>query len=197
MLNIRKWHKIAGIILILPMIVWSITGAIFFIKPGYGDAYAQLKVKSYTNTVTQQQLKQGWDKVTLIHTVLGSHLLVSDNGKSLHLDAKTLEQWPKPDIATQHRLVTDAITQNKSRYGDIVDVKDGQFVTSTGVEISLNWQNLSLYQKGLDTKRINFIYQLHYLQWTGNKTLDQVLGMFGLILLVTLTLLGTRLLFRK
>ena len=44
---IRKLHRIAGIVMLLPLIGWAVTGAVFFLKPGYAGAYETLPVKSY------------------------------------------------------------------------------------------------------------------------------------------------------
>jgi hypothetical protein len=60
------------------------------------------------------------------------------------------------------------------------------------VKVTLNWNNLKLSQTGQDTQLINLLYQVHYLQWTPYKELNQVLGIFGLILLISLTVLGVR-----
>jgi hypothetical protein len=71
------------------------------------------------------------------------------------------------------------------------------FETDTGVQIQLDWASLSLSQQGKDTELINNLYKAHYLQWTGQKTLDQVLGVIGLILLMLTTVVGIRLLIRR
>ena len=43
----RNIHKVIGLILVLPMIGWTFTGLIFFLKPGYEGAYEQLALKTY------------------------------------------------------------------------------------------------------------------------------------------------------
>jgi hypothetical protein len=43
----KRIHRIIGLLLVLPVIGWTITGVIFFIKPGYQAAYDQLVVKTY------------------------------------------------------------------------------------------------------------------------------------------------------
>jgi hypothetical protein len=61
----------------------------------------------------------------------------------------------------------------------------------------LDWKRLSLQQHGRDTDRIDRLYKIHYLQWTGEKTVDRILGLAGLVLLLVLTGLGARLAFRR
>jgi hypothetical protein len=41
------------------------------------------------------------------------------------------------------------------------------------------------------------LYRIHYLQWTGIKSVDQVLGVVGILLIVALSLLGARLFFAR
>ena len=65
--------------------------------------------------------------------------------------------------------------------------------TDTGVEVTLDWNRVSLQQRGRDTDRIDRLYKVHYLQWTGVKSIDRVLGFVGLSLVLGLTVLGVRL----
>ena len=49
----------------------------------------------------------------------------------------------------------------------------------------------------LRTDRIDLLYRIHYLQWTGIKKLDNVLGMLGIALVIVLTTLGAWLAFKR
>jgi hypothetical protein len=49
---------------------------------------------------------------------------------------------------------------------------------------------MSLQQKGRDTDRIDRLYRIHYLQWTGVKSIDRVVGFVGDCLALVLTSLG-------
>lgn len=69
--------------------------------------------------------------------------------------------------------------------------------TDTGVRATFDWNRLSLSQRGRDTDRIDALYRVHYLQWTGVVWLDKVLGGLGLVLVVALSAFGMRLLFRR
>lgn len=92
--------------------------------------------------------------------------------------------------------MTDAISVNPQRYGRIVQVAGLTALTDTNVEIKLDWTRLTLQQSGRDTRRIDLLYRIHYLQWTGIKSLDNVLGLLGLTLVLALTVLGARLAIR-
>ncbi|ARD44488.1 hypothetical protein A3Q33_09315 [Colwellia sp. PAMC 21821] len=175
------------------MVGWTLTGLVFFIKPGYQGAYEQLSVKKYplgqSLTITPQE---NWQEIKLVQTVLGQHLLVKANNKSEHLDPVSMLVKPEPTTLEFTTLLNDAFASNKVRYGEIVSTNGLSAHTSTGVDVALNWKSLRLSQTGQDTQLINLLYQIHYLQWTPFKALNQVLGIVGLVLLISLTFLGVR-----
>ncbi len=61
--------------------------------------------------------------------------------------------------------------------------------------VTLDWDSLSLYQSGRDTRMINLLYEIHYLRWTGIKAVDRVVGMLGLLLILLAAISGARLAF--
>lgn len=180
------------------MIGWTLTGIIFFIKPGYGDAYKQLAVKTYpiekSITIAPQS---DWQEIRLVQTILGKHILVKVNGSVQHLDANSFMPTQLPSEDALKTLIDDAISHNRTRYGKVLSYSDGLAQTTTGVEVTLDWQSLRLSQKGGDTQLINTLYKIHYLQWTSNSVLNQILGIAGLILLFSLTVLGIRLTIKR
>jgi hypothetical protein len=183
--------------MLLPFIGWAITGAIFFIKPGYGAAYEAIAVKSYPlESVVTLPSNPAWLEVRFLKTVLGEHLLVRTSSGWKHLDPKTLDERPAPAEPELRVLMTDAFTANPERYGHIVSVDATSVITDTGARVTLNWTRLALSQRGRDTDRIDGIYKIHYLQWTGNEGVDKVLGAVGLVLILVLSALGVSLLVR-
>ena len=94
-------------------------------------------------------------------------------------------------------LVTDALSANPSRYGRVASIEGNNITTDTGVHVALDWNRLSLAQRGKDTNRIDTIYKIHYLQWTGIESADKVLGALGILLTLALSVLGARLLLGK
>ena len=190
----RRIHRLIGLILVLPMLGWTITGLIFFIKPGYKDAYEQLAVKTYPlDRPFTVNPNNNWEEVRLIKTILGYHLLVKANGQVKHLDPVSLKVKSNPTQSQYKTLVEDAFSNNIERYGDVVSIDGSSAQTSTGVYVTLDWSSLRLSQKGNDTKLINLFYKVHYLQWSPYKGVNQVLGIMGLLLLITLTMFGVRL----
>lgn len=185
--------------MLLPLIAWAITGVFFFIKPGYSEAYEQLAIKTYPSitSFTIPNTSQ-WSEIKIIHSILGEHLLVkNEENKWSHLDRTTMQTIEMPSALQVEALIKDAIKHNTERYGNVVSLDGLTVLTSTQIEITLNWPQMSLYQQGPDTEFIDTMYQIHYLKWTGIKAVDNVLGVVGLALVIILALLGTILSFKR
>ncbi len=195
----RRLHRIVGLILVLPMLGWAATGLVFFLKPGYGPAFASLAVRTYPLDAMQLTVPDSsWREVRQLRTVLGLHLLVRDSTGWRQVDPETGAPRPAPDKGELRRLILDALASDSARYGTITEVESGTKVrTSTGADVVLNWDRLSFYQEGRDTRLINALYRVHYLQWTGIEQLDRVLGLLGLACITVLAGLGVWLAIRK
>lgn len=184
--------------MLAPFMAWAITGAIFFIKPGYGGAYEALAVKTYPiDAAVTLPSNPAWLEARYLKTALGEHLLVRTASGWKHLDAKTLDERPAPDESALRALLADAFTANPARYGHVARVDGLEVTTDTGVHVTLNWPRLALAQRGPDTDRIDGIYKIHYLQWTGIAAVDKILGGVGLALILVLSGLGVGLLLRS
>lgn len=194
----RRIHRFLGWCLILPFFVWAFTGLVFFIKPGYQAAFSYLTVKTYPISNAVQLIPQPeWQEIKLLQTVLGPHLMVKQSDRWQQLNLTDFTVRPQPSADELQRLIKDAMSVDSKRYGEQLLKTEQGFVTDTGVQIQLDWASLSLSQQGKDTELINNLYKAHYLQWTGQKTIDQVLGVIGLVLLMLTTVVGVRLLIRR
>ena len=194
---IRKLHRLIGIVLLLPFFAWAITGLIFFIKPGYTAAYEILNVKTYPLEHEVSVASQpGWREFRYLRTILGDHLLVRLDSGWKQLDPVT-RQPRAPSEADVRALLKDAFTTNPQRYGEVATITDDTIKTTTGIDVSLDWNRLSLQQKGKDTDRIDLLYKIHYLQWTGIKNVDRIVGLVGIALVLVLTTLGAWLAFKR
>ena len=193
----RKQHRLLGGILLLPFIAWSLTGVFFLVRPAYEQAYSVLSPKTYSADQINISAQPEWQEVRLLKTVLGLHLLVKQEGGWQQLDPDSLEVRATPVEADLVSFVKDAISQDTLRYGELLPGESDPFRTSTGVTIAVNWDSLSLYQQGLDTRWIDRIYRIHYLQWTGIAFLDTILGVAGLLLLLLITATGSAMLLRR
>ncbi len=197
-MQLRKAHRIIGIILLIPFFAWAITGLIFFIKPGYAAAYEILVPKTYPLVdQTPINVQTNWLEFRSLRTVLGNHLLVRTADGWTNLDPVTLQPRPTPTEGEIRTLLKDAFSSNSTRYGEIISISGNTAKTNTGVEVSLDWNRMSLQQKGTDTDRIDLLYKIHYLQWTGQKSIDRMLGLVGIALVLVLTTLGALLAFKR
>lgn len=194
---IKRLHKILGLVMLVPLLLWAITGFIFLTKPGYGDAYKQLQPKLYPINQTININASAWTEVKIYRTVLGEHLLVNDQGEWRHLRHTDLHEQAFPSEQKISLLINDAISKNKDRYGNIHRIEGQKIYTDTGVVITLDWPTLSLKQEGKDTRLINMLYKIHYLQWLDSPSLNQLLGFTGLALLILLSAMGLTLLLKR
>lgn len=189
----KRIHRIIGLLLVLPVIAWTFTGIIFFIKPGYQAAYDQLAIKTYPldKSFVIQESKE-WTEVRLLKTILGYHLLVKTDNGFQHLDPISFQPKNIPIGLKLTSLFNDAFSNKSERYGHVISSDGFKVTTSRGIEVSLNWERLTFRQEGEDTKLINTLYKIHYLQWTPYKGINQYMGIIGLILLMTLTIFGLK-----
>ncbi len=192
----RPLHRVTGLVLLLPLFGWAATGFVFFLKPGYAGAYAQLAVRTHPLT-TPITIDPSWHEVRYFRTVLGDHLLARNASGWAHLDPATGAARAEPSESEFRGLLADAFTADPVRYGRVASVDGLTARTDTGVDVTLDWRRVTLQQAGADTARIEALYRVHYLQWTGVKSLDKVIGFTGLVLLVVLAVLGARLAFRR
>jgi hypothetical protein len=197
-MKVRTLHRLIGVILLLPFFAWAVTGFIFFLKPGYTGAYEILSLKTYPlDHAVSINPKSEWLEYRYFRTILGDHLLARTGNGWQHLNPTNGLPRVRPTQSEIELLLKDAFTANPLRYGDISSVSDNSAKTNTGVEVTIDWANLSLNQRGKDTDRIDLLYRVHYLQWTGVKSLDKVLGLLGLTLVMMLSVLGAALAFRR
>jgi hypothetical protein len=138
-----------------------------------------------------------WKEIRYVRTILGDHLLVRTNNGSLHLDPRTKQPRNNPSDAELREFLNDAFSANSGRYGEVKIINGNDVTTSNGIQVTLDWTRLSLQQHGPDTARIDWLYRIHYLQWTGFKSVDRVLGFVGLSLVLVLTSLGGILFFKR
>jgi hypothetical protein len=182
--------------MLVPFFTWAITGLFFFIKPGYAGAYETLQAKTYPlDGEILVKPDSEWLEFRYLKTVLGTHLLAKTSGGWRHLDAATRSPKSSPDDEETRALVQDAMSANPQRYGNIISIAENKITTDTGVQITLDWNRLSLSQRGPDTDRIDLLYRIHYLQWTGLPALDRAIGFAGIALILILSALGLRLFF--
>ena len=177
--------------MLIPLFAWASTGVIFVTKPGYAGAYEQLAVKTYPFEASLNLSPvEDWQEVRWLRSILGVHLLIKESGAYRQYLPDTLLPAEQPSESQVKALLADAMTMNEERYGHIERVDGLTAYTSTGVTIELNWDELSLSQRGFDRSVIETLYRIHYLQWTKWESVNLFLGVAGLLLLTVLTTLG-------
>jgi uncharacterized iron-regulated membrane protein len=197
-MRLRKLHRAIGLVMVLPLFCWAATGLVFFLKPGYGAAYELLQLKTYPlEQPVVIRPEASWQEFRVLKTILGTHLLVRSERGWQQRDPANFLPRGLPDDKSIQRLVADALAANPGRYGKIITVAGSTVTTSTGVDITLDWNQLSLQQQGRDTAWLDRLYRIHYLQWTGHPSLDRPLGLAGLASLVALAVAGAVLAFRR
>ena len=183
--------------MLAPLLAWALTGIFFLIKPGYGNAYEQLSVRTYPlDDSVQVNPQANWRELRALKTILGDHLLVVTQTDVLHLNLGDLKVKPKPGSEDLKRLLEDAISANAERYGKIIEVREAVATTSTGVELRLDWNTMTVRQRGKDTRMIDLLYKIHYLQWSSINLVDTMLGILGIALLLVLTVFGALMSFK-
>lgn len=194
----RTLHRVLGVILLLPFFGWALTGLVFFIKPGYEGAYEILSPKTYPlDRAVTINPDPSWLEFRCFKTVLGEHLIVRTNAGWSHLNPADGQPKVKPSEDEIRTLLKDAFSANPGRYGSVSRISGDTASTDTGVEVTVDWNRLSLQQRGRDTDRIDLLYKVHYLQWTGVKALDKVVGIVGILMVLALTVLGAQLAIRR
>lgn len=190
-MTVHSTHRILGLVMLVPMILWSVTGFIFITKPGYDGAYERISPQQYPlGEGLTLNVEATWKDVQIKRSILGLHLLVNNENGWHQLDPNTFKPRAFPSKTEFTKLVNDAIKGNVERYGNIASIQNNTVTTDSGVVITLDWSTLTLSQKGDDTRLISQLYKIHYLQWFDVKSIDKVWGSLGLVGLVVLTILG-------
>ena len=199
---LNKIHAYLGLVLVLPLFVWAVTGLVFLIKPGYDNAFETLSIakSSYVNPI-QLRPHAHWQKLSFVQSNLGAHLLVTTSqGQNLHLHPSTLLPFPLPNEHQLSQLYTAATQHNRSRYGEFKSFETNetqiQILTTTGIELLLDWSTLRLTQRGKDTQLIDRLYRMHYLQWSPNIKMNMAIAFLAIVGLLIMCFVGLRLLIR-
>ena len=200
----RRVHRWLAIVLVIPLVIWSITGLLFHLKPGWSRAYDQLDPERPAEVhLDKLVLPDGVTHVEVFSTAIGPLARVTTpKGDELY-DAATGTKRSPLAIDAAQALAVDAIGRSHfaSAYGTTTRVTSTEtkvtleLADGPVVEVGRNDGRLS--QRGPDTDRIDWLYRIHYLQLTGNKTLDEVLALAGLLLIWLVLIPGVVLFVRR
>ena len=194
----RRLHRWLAIGLVVPLIVWSITGLLFHLKPGWARAYDMLDVaradaKLNVTNLGPLEVAIGGEtlqRLEVFDTAIGplARVTTTANASALYDATTGARRSPlSPDEA--RALTVDAIARSPHRadYGQpasVTSTDDTVRVTlSGGAVVEVGRSDARLSQRGPDTDRIDWLYRIHYMQWTGNHAVDRVLAVLALALI--------------
>ncbi len=191
-------HRWLAIVLAALLIVWSLTGLLFHLKPGWGRAYDMLSVERHDRPLALDMLQppvsihmpggEPIQRLELFDSALGPLYRVRTAAGTALFDAKTgTQRVLLPEDAVL--LAKDAISRSSERgaYGEpverITNSDTIKLVMSGGPVLLVGRNDARISQRGADTDRIDWLYRMHYLQFTGNHTVDRILAIVGLLLI--------------
>lgn len=185
----NRLHPLLGIVLLLPLAVWTATGLAFHLKPGWAGAYEPLRAFDDRPLDPAGLLPPAalpfagettaWE---LGSTALGPVYRVSRKDGTLLADAGTGRI-----LSPLGRVAVEAIARSaasrasaSARYGDVEEVlleeREGVVRFAGGAEVRVGRFDLSVSQRGPDTAWIDRLYELHYLRWSGIEAIDRILA---------------------
>ncbi len=213
--ELRDLHKWTGLALLLPLAVWTLTGLLFALKPGWGPAYEQLSPWSAESPATAQgmnfttfaqtQASVNVASIELHESAIGPVYRVVGRGESAGTRLHSAGSGERIDpLSLDHaRVLVDAAIAKSidpGRYGEhqsqTVGAEAIDFEFANGPIVTIDLHTARLRQRGPDTDRIDWLYQMHYIQWTGNAVADRILGFACLVLVWLLAAAGVVLAWR-
>ncbi|NVB79558.1 MAG: hypothetical protein HOV81_14270 [Kofleriaceae bacterium] len=203
-------HRWLAIVLVVPLVVWSVSGLLFHLKPGWSRAYdmldAERPVLSTTSVAPIATIAATFpakiSKVELFDTAIGPLYRVTTESGTELVDAVGATRRSPLSADDAKALAVDAVTRSAERagYGIVIGTEVTERVVHVKFEhatVDVGRASARLSQRGSDTDRIDWLYRIHYLQWTGNKAVDKVLVALGLALIWAVMLPGIVLFVRR
>ena len=193
-------HRWLAIVLVGPLVVWSISGLLFHLKPGWGRAYEMLSAERDGSALRARELAAPGaieaalggglaTRLELFDSALGPLVRVATADGPELVDAVTARRRSPLSEADARALAVDAVARSPHRaaYGAPAEVRtDDRAVWvrfDGGPTVRVGRRDARLSQRGPDTERIDWLYRIHYMQWTGNAAVDRVLAVAALALI--------------
>lgn len=207
----RRVHRWLAIVLAVPLVVWSVTGLLFHLKPGWDRAYDQLSVEEPGPAITPAELvvltpmltAEKVERLEVFATAIGPLARVTTQNATELFDVADGRRVSPLSVADARGLALDAIARSRHRssYGDVTRVESTdhavKLVLANDVVVEVARDDAQISQRGGDTDRIDWLYRIHYLQWTGNRIIDRVLAVLGLVLIWAVLVPGVVLFVRR
>jgi uncharacterized iron-regulated membrane protein len=222
----KRFHRVFGLLLALPLFLWMITGILFNVKYRYAEAYEALKVPVKTKDLDWREAKvspadlverglvDGSVKLSLFAHPSNRPAYAGSKAKApVVIDAGAAAQIPAASEAEARAWAQAAVdgSPNASRYGSATSCRETtRFSSITGVSnpafaleysggktITIDRLTGEISQTGQLNDWIDFTYKVHYLQWTPWKPLNIGLVLIAAPLAFALAFSGIRMFFGK
>lgn len=216
----RAFHRLVGVALALPLVVWAVTGLLFHVKHRYAEAYESLRVPTPipdlatarlapADLASRSLVDAGTTPRLAVHPSGRFAWIGSKRGRTVALDAATGEAIGPAPGAEARSWAERAVagSKNAARYGAIgssrtetrrssLSAGDSPailFEFSGGKVVTVDLLTGEVDQTGALNDYIDATYKLHYLQWTPWRTVNVTLVLVAIPALLLLALTGFRL----
>ena len=219
----RRFHRVLGLVLALPLILWVLTGLLFHIKHRYGEAYEALVVPaavepdwSLARVSPAQVIERGQADAPLTLGVHPSGRLAYYGKKAdlpIAVDAATGEviAAATPEAARAWVAAAVSASAHAERYGSEIGYEalsmysartrtrdPGLAVRMSGDKtVSVDLITGEITQTGALNDFIDAMYRVHYLQWTPWKSVNIALVLLSIPLALGLAASGLRMALRR
>lgn len=216
----RRYHRWLGLVLLLPLVAWVVTGLLFHVKHRYAEAYESLSVPiprvewARADVSAADVITRGLAEPPIVLAPHPSGALAwfgARAGQPIAIDATTGEtispatdelarEWMRAAIAqSEHaarygvEIGSESATSRSARTG-VVDPAL-RVRTSGGKTVTVDRVTGEIRQTGDLNEFIDATYDVHYLKWTPWPAVNVGLVLFAIVLVLGLAGTGTRLLF--
>ncbi len=222
-MTLRRVHRLAGLGLALPLLVWTVTGLLFHVKHRYAEAYEPLAVPFtadvlWGRAVFSPAMLQARGVLDVGPATLATHprgliaWLGKRNGEPVAIDSASGDTIPEATEETARLWLRDAVqaSVHGARYGAVLRteetaVRSGRtgaddpafrFHLAGGKRVTVDRVTGEISQTGDLNEFIDWTYRLHDLQWTPWKAVNVALVLLGMPLLLLLAASGVRMALR-
>lgn len=214
----RLFHRVAGLCLALPLVVWVATGLLFHVKHRYAEAYEALAAPLAAGPLWSRavfspaalQARGLLDAEAPVALAAHPRGLVAYFGRrgeaGVAVDAASGDPIPVAAEETARVWLREALRASKhaARYGDVVGVEETSvpsaltgvqnpaftFRTTGGKRVTVDRVTGAMTQTGDLNSWIDLTYRLHYLQWTPWKKANVALVLVASPLVLLLAASG-------
>jgi uncharacterized iron-regulated membrane protein len=214
----RRFHRLLGLSLALPLVLWIATGLLFHVKYRYAEAYEALQTPArgavdlsrFTVSAAQAAAGGSFERGCVPRFALrpdGRGAWFGRNeGRGIAVDAATGEPLREAEekISLEWAEAAVAASPNAPRYGQVERSgastcsslltlsKNPSLVVSFsgGKTVAVDRLTGEIAQTGALNDWIDFTYRMHYLQWTPWKAVNVALVLVAVPLVLGLAATG-------